>query len=87
MAFKLDDLYSLKEVQKIVQSKDICLEILNKIAEKEKIIKINNTTNEVTIILDENFTAFNFINVPNKMKKKEPWKKSKTKILKNKEII
>ena len=71
MTFKLDDLYSLKEVQKIVQSKDICFEILNKIAEEEKIIKINHTTYEVTIILDENFTAFNFINVPNKMKKKE----------------
>jgi hypothetical protein len=71
MTFKLDDLFTLKEVQKIVNSKENLTEILDRIGEGGKIIKINPSSNEVTILLDENFTVYNFINIPNKMKKYE----------------
>jgi hypothetical protein len=69
--FKLDDFLTLREVQKLVSSKESLNEILEKIASEDKIIKINHNTNEVTILFDENFTAFNFINIPNKIKKSE----------------
>lgn len=71
MTFKQDDFFALRDVQKIVNSKDNLNEILERIANEDKIIKINHNTNEVTILYDENCTAFNFINVPNKMKKSE----------------
>jgi hypothetical protein len=71
MTFKLEDFFTLREVQKFLNSKESLNDILERIQNEDKIIKINDNTNDITILLDENFTAFNFINVPNKMKKAE----------------
>jgi len=71
MTFKMDDLFTLKEVQKLVNTKENLIELLNKLAEEGKIVKLNPNSHEVTILLDENFAVYNFINVPNKMKRKE----------------
>jgi hypothetical protein len=69
MTFKVDEMFQMKEVQKVVASKETFLEILNRIESEGNIIKFNRDTNEATILLDENFTAFNLINVPSKIKK------------------
>lgn len=71
MSVKLDEMFALKEVQKIVPSKESLLEILHRIESEGNIIKVNRNTNEVTVLLDENFSAFNLINVPSKIKKQE----------------
>ena len=71
MTVKIEEMFALKEVQKLVESKECLLEILHRIECEGNIIKLNGTTNEVTIILDEKFAAFKLINVPNKVKKQD----------------
>jgi hypothetical protein len=67
--FKVDDLYSLKEISKSVSSKENLVEILNTLA-SEGLLKINEK-GEGQILLSDEFTVFNFINVPNKVSREE----------------
>jgi len=71
MTFKIEEMSALKEVQKLVESKECLMEILNRIDSEGNIIKLNGKTNEVTIVLDEKYAAFKLINVPNKVKKQD----------------
>jgi hypothetical protein len=65
-AFKLEDLYNIKDIQKLFTSKDQMVEGLQTLPE---IVKVN--CNEASIILPEGLVVYNLINVPNKMTKEQ----------------
>ena len=67
--FKVDEFYSLKEISKVVSSKENLIDILNTLA-SEKLLKINDK-GEGQILISDEFTLFNFINVPNKLSREE----------------
>jgi hypothetical protein len=67
--FKVDDLHSLQEIAKLVSSKENLLEVLAELA-IEGLIKTSEK-GDVNILLSEEFTLYNFINVPNKVSKEE----------------
>jgi hypothetical protein len=66
LSFKIDELYGLKEVQKLVNSKEKLLEFL-KLIENEGLITLRDTNGH--IILKDELNIYNFINIPNKMNK------------------
>ena len=65
----MDDLYSLKDIHKNAETKDSLLDILKSL-QSEGVLKLNEK-GDATILLSEEFTVYNFINVPNKMGKEE----------------
>jgi hypothetical protein len=68
LSFKLEDLFSLKEVQKFINTKEELINLLNSIND-EGVIKFSN--NEGHINLRDNYVVYNFINVPNKMNREK----------------
>lgn len=69
LSFKVDELISLKEIQKYVDTKENLIEILN-LLEKEGIIK-NQSSNEYSILLKDEDCFYNLANIPTKMSKLE----------------
>ena len=72
LTFKLDDLLKLGEIQKITTDKNILISLLNEVETHHKVIeKDKNDDNLYHILLFDNFTLYNLINVPNKITKRE----------------
>jgi hypothetical protein len=68
LSFKIDDLYNLKELQRIVSSKEELTEHLLKFPE---FLKVDTVTGVCKIKICENLVVYNFINVQNKVSKEQ----------------
>jgi hypothetical protein len=68
LTFKIDDLYNLKEIQRIVSSKEELLEHLSHFPE---FLKIDTDAGVCKFEISENLVVYNFINVQNKVTKEQ----------------
>jgi hypothetical protein len=66
LSFKIDDLYNLKELQRIVSSKEELIEHLSSFPE---FLKIDTNTGVCKFNISESLIVYNFINVQNKINK------------------
>jgi hypothetical protein len=69
LTFKIDDLFQLKEIQKLANSKETLKEILSKIS--SDLISLNETRTEGKLVFDDKLMVYSLINLPNKMTKND----------------
>jgi hypothetical protein len=69
LSFKVEELVSLKDVQKFTSSKEELLDILKQL-ESEGLVKTLNS-GEFMIVLKDEEVIYNLANIPNKMSKNE----------------
>ena len=71
-SFKLSELYSLKEIQKIFSSKEELCTYLNSLSKMENpIISFDNEKEEGKIIFDKYLMLYSFVNIPSNFNEKD----------------
>jgi hypothetical protein len=68
LSFKIDDLYNLKEIQRIVSSRE---ELIEQLSQFPEFLKIDTNAGVCKFEFYENLIVYNFINVQNKVTKEQ----------------
>src|SRR5689334_10046464 len=67
LTFRINDLFNLKEISKLIERKSELIEIL----EKLPYIRISDDKETAAYKISENFVVFSILNIPQKMTKTE----------------
>ncbi len=69
LSFKVDELFNLKEIQKLAGTKEVLVQMLE-VLDNEGVVKLNKVSNEGTIQLTDKTTVYSLTNVPLTITKK-----------------